>query len=96
MSDDKTRLVLPGQTIMVPRLVKRSVQMLLGFALSASLILAVMVANGLFSGRNASWQTGLNVWLVFIKRPDIHATMLLTSAVTVLFVYWQQRREGRR
>lgn len=95
MSNDKTRLVLPGQTMMVPRLLKRTLQVILAATLSAVIILGVMVANGLFVGRGASWQSGMAIWLAFIKRPDIHATMLLTAMVSVFMVYWQQRRETR-
>jgi hypothetical protein len=40
-------------------------------------------------------QAGINVWLAFIRRPDILTTMVLTAFVTVLFVYWQRERERR-
>ena len=84
---DKTRLILPGHNLLVPRLLKRSLQIVLAALLSALVILLVMVANGLFSGRGASWQGGINLWLAFIKRPDIYATMLLT-AILAFVVWW--------
>jgi nicotinamide riboside transporter PnuC len=37
----------------------------------------------------------LNLWLTFIRRPDILTTMVLTAFVTVLFVYWQRNQERR-
>ena len=64
-------------------------------ALTAAVFLAVIVGNGLLVGRQASLQAGINLWLAFIKRPDILATMFLTALVTVLFVYWQRNQERR-
>jgi hypothetical protein len=40
-------------------------------------------------------QAGINMWLAFVKRPDILSTMVLTAFVTVVFVYWQRNQERR-
>lgn len=95
MSDPKTMLVMPGKKFTVTRLVKRTVQIGAGAALSAAVICLVMVINGLLSGRGTTLQW-INVWLGFIKRGDILATMLLTAMTTVLFVYWQRDKERGR
>jgi hypothetical protein len=44
-------------------------------------------------GRGGSFQAGWNAWLAFIKRPDILGTMVVTSVVTVLVIYWMRDRE---
>ncbi len=33
------------------------------------------------------------MWVTFINRTDILATMVLTALVTVLLVYWQRDQE---
>ncbi len=95
MADPKTMLVMPGTKMQVSRLVKQSAQVAFGVAFSAAVICAVMVINGLLSGRGTTLQW-VNVWLSFIKRGDILATMVLTALSTVMFVYWQRDRERNR
>lgn len=95
MSDPKTMLVMPGKKISVSRLVKRMVQVGVGAALSAVTIGAVMILNGLLSGKGSVWQW-VHYWLAFVQRPDIIVTMLLTAMTTVLFVYWQRDKERGR
>ena len=93
---DKTMLVLPGHKMLVSRIMKRAAQAGMGVALSCAVILAVVVFNGMLMGRNLPLQAAINNWLFFIKRSEILSTMALTSFVTVLFVYWQRDREGKR
>ena len=95
MSDPKTMLVMPGAKFSVHRMVKRAAQVAMGAALSAATIGAVMVVNGLLSGKGTVMQW-VHYWLGFIQRPDILVTMVLTSLMTVLVVYWQRNKEGRR
>jgi len=92
---DKTTLVLPGRKLSVPILLKRTLQIAVAVALTALVALAVVLANGMLIGRNATLQAGIATWLTFIKRPEIQTTMLLTAAVSVLFVYWQRDHEKR-
>ena len=93
---ERTVLALPaGKKVAVPRLFKRLVQIALAVALTAAVFLVVIVSNGMLIGRGASLQGGYNVWLGFIKRADILATMTLTAIVTVLLVYWQRDRERK-
>ena len=67
----------------------------MGAAVAAFVIGVFMIINGLLTGRGSTMQW-VNVWLSFIPRGDILATMLLTAASTVLFVYWQRDRERGR
>lgn len=94
MLTDKTVLVLPGKKVSVPRVLKRSVQIALAVAITATLVLAVILGNGLFVAKGSA-QAGLNIWLGFVKRPDILATMILTASVSVGLVYWQRKLEKR-
>ena len=93
---DKTMLVMPGKKMPVPKAVKRTIQVAGAVAATAGVALVLMLGSGLLQGRSTSAQAWY-VWLSFINRPDIHATMVLTALVTVLFVYWQrdQERGGR-
>jgi uncharacterized membrane protein len=95
MADPKTMLVMPGAKMPVSRLVKQAAQIAFGVTFSAAIICAVMVVNGLLSGRGTTLQW-INIWLAFIKRGDILATMVLTAMSTVMFVYWQRDRERGR
>ena len=92
---ETTILVVAGKKMPVPRFFKRVLQVAIAVALTAGVSLVMIVGNGFLVGRGASFQAGLNVWLSFIKRPDILTTMVLTAFVTVLFVYWQRSQERR-
>jgi len=92
---ETTVLVVSGKKLAVPRLLKRILQVAIAVALTAAVFLVVIVGNGLLVGRQASLQAGINLWLAFIKRPDILVTMVLTALITVLFVYWQRNQERR-
>jgi hypothetical protein len=91
---EKTTLVLPGQKLSVPRFFKRVLQVGASVALTAAVALVLVVGSGMLLGRSSSVR-GIDVWLGFIQRTEIHGTMLLTAIVTVLFVYWQRDRERR-
>ena len=92
---DKTILVVPGRKkLSVPRLFKRSVQVAAAVGLTALVVLGILVSNGFLLPRGRPLQ-GWDVWLVFINRADILATMVLTAIVTVLFVYWQRDQERK-
>ena len=60
-----------------------------------AVFLVMIVGNGMLTGRGGSFQAGWSAWLAFIKRPDILGTMLVTSIVTVLVIYWMRDRERR-
>ncbi len=88
----KTILVVPGKKLTVPRILKRSLQIAAAVALTSDVALAILIGNGLLVPRGRLLQ-GWDVWVTFINRTDILATMVLTALVTVLFVYWQRDQE---
>jgi len=92
---ETTVLVVAGKKLPLPRLFKRVLQVAIAVALTAGVFFVMIVGNGFLLGRGTSFQAGLNVWLAFIKRPDILTTMVLTAFVTVLFVYWQRNQERK-
>ncbi len=92
---ERTQLVMAGKKAMVPRLFKRTLQIALAVALTAGVLLIVIVGNGLLVGKGPSFWSSWNLWLSFIQRPDILSTMILTAAVAVLFVYWQRNQERK-
>ncbi len=89
---EKTILVVPGKKLTVPRLLKRGLQILTSVLLSAGVALAILIGSGLLVPRGRLLQ-GWDVWVAFINRTDILATMVLTALVTVWFVYWQRDHE---
>ncbi len=91
---EKTILAVPGKKLSVPRVYKRTLQISITILLTAAVVLAFAVGNGMLLGRSTAFQ-GITAWLAFIKKPDIQATALLTAIVSVLFVYWQRDRERK-
>jgi hypothetical protein len=93
---EKTMLIMPGKRMSVSRVLKRALQVAAAVALTAAAAFALVLGNGMLTAK-AGTARALSIWLGFIERPDILATMVLTAAVTVLFVYWQrdQERKGR-
>jgi len=91
---DKTILVVPGKKMSVPRIFKRTLQIVVAVALTAGVVLAILIGNALLVPRGKSAQ-GWDLWLAFINRTDILATMVLTALVTVSFIYWQRNHERK-
>jgi hypothetical protein len=92
---DRTILVAAGKKAMVPRLLKRALQIATTVALTASVLLVVIIGNGFLVGKAPSFKSGWNLWLSFIQRPDIISTRILTAAVAVAFLYWQRNQERK-
>lgn len=92
---ETTILVVAGKKLPMPRFFKRVLQVTIAVGLTAGVFFVMIVGNGFLLGRGTTLQAGLNIWLTFIKRPDILTTMVLTAFVTVLFVYWQRNQERR-
>ena len=92
---DKTMLIVPGKRLSVSRLMKRAVQVAIAVGLTAAAALALVLGNGMLVAK-ASTSRAVSIWLGFIERPDILATMVLTAAITVMFVYWQRDQERRK
>jgi hypothetical protein len=92
---DKTILVVPGKKkLSVPRPLKRTIQVAAAVGLTAFVVLAIVIGNGFLVPHGRPLQ-GWDVWLAYIYRPDILATMVLTALVTILFVYWQRDHERK-
>lgn len=91
---DKTILVVPGKKLSVPRVLKRTLQIVIAVALTSLVALLILVGNNLLVPRGRTLQ-GWDVWLAFMNRTDILATMVLTALVTVSFVYWQRNHERK-
>jgi hypothetical protein len=89
---DKTMLYVPGKKLSVPKLAKRTSQVLASVMLSAAVAFVLVLGSSMMVSQGTlqkSWTT----WLTFINRGDIQATAILSSIVTVLFVYWQRDKE---
>ena len=91
---DKTILVVPGKKLSVPRVLKRTLQIAAAVVLTSVVALLILVGNNLLVPRGRLLQ-GWEIWLTFINRTDILATMVLTALVTVWFVYWQRDHERK-
>jgi ABC-type sulfate transport system permease subunit len=92
---ERTGFVVAGKKTMIPRVLKRLVQIAATVTLTASVLLVVIVGNGFLVGKAPSFRSGWNLWLTFIQRPDILSTMTLTAIVAVLFLYWQRNQERK-
>jgi hypothetical protein len=92
---ETTLLVVAGKKLMVPRVLKRALQIAVSVGLTLLVVLVIQVGDGLLSGRVSSVQAATANWLAFVRRPDILAIMTLTALVTVLFVYWQRDQERK-
>jgi hypothetical protein len=91
---DRTMMVIGKNNLSVPKIVKRSVQIAVSMAITAGVVLALIMGNSILMPRGG-WLQGLNIWLVFIKRSDILGTMALTALVTMMYLSWERSREKR-
>jgi hypothetical protein len=91
---DRTLLAIGKNNLSVPRVVKRCVQVILAMAITALVVLALVMVNSILMPRGG-WLQGLNTWLAFIKRSDILGTMALTALVTLMYLSWERSREKR-
>jgi hypothetical protein len=75
----------------VPRLVKRALETVIATALAAGVLFIIVVGNGLLVGRGGTVQ-GFNAWMAFMTRGDVLPLLLLSSAVTTLYLAWDRDR----
>lgn len=92
---DRTQFAIGRNSISVPRMTKRIMEAVIATALTASLALIILVLNNVLTGRGG-WMNGFDVWLAFIRQPDILGTMLLTAFVAVLYIAWQRENGPKR
>ncbi len=86
---DRTQFAIGRNSISVPRMTKRLMEAAVATGLTASLALVILVLNNVLTGRGG-WLNGFEVWLAFIRQPDILGTMVLTAFVAVLYIAWQR------
>lgn len=90
---DRTQLAIGRNTISVPRLTKRALEVIIATSVTGAVSLAVLLLNNVLTGRGG-WFNGFEVWLSFIRRPDILGTIVLTAICTVGFLQWQRDNSG--
>lgn len=89
---DKTFLAMPGRKIAVPRPFKRLIQVAVAVGLTAGAMFILMAGNGLLQTKSTLVKI-VPLWIAFVGRSDILATMILTAMITVFFIYWQRENE---
>lgn len=92
---DRTQFAIGRNSISMPRLTKRLIEAAVATGLTAALALVILVLNNVLTGRGG-WLNGFDIWLAFIRQPDILGTMLMTSVIAVLYVHWQRDSSGKR
>ena len=86
---DRTQFAIGRNTLSMPRFTKRMLEVAMATALTSVVALVILLLNNVLTGRGG-WLNGIDIWLAFIRRPDIMGTMLLTALCTVLFLHWQR------
>jgi hypothetical protein len=92
---DRTQFAIGRNSISMPRLTKRLIEASVATGLTAALALVILVLNNVLTGRGG-WLNGFDIWLAFIRQPDILGTMLMTSVIAVLYVHWARDNGGKR
>lgn len=92
---DRTQIAIGRNTISVPRVTKRAVEVAVATGLTALASFMILELNTVLTGRTGFSQ-GLDLWLSFIRRSDILGTMILTAIVTVAYINWQRDGGGKR
>lgn len=92
---DRTQIAIGRNTLTVPRITKRLVEVGVAVGLTALAALLVLGLNTVLTGRSGFSQ-GLDLWLAFIQRSDILGTVILTAIVTVAYINWQRDGAGKR
>jgi hypothetical protein len=82
-----------SRKLTIPKPVMRLTQLLASVFVTGLVVLAVAVAANMLVAPEKL--DGLDLWLGFIRRTDILATMVLTSLVTLCVVHWQRGAERR-
>jgi hypothetical protein len=78
----------------MPPFVKKMIDTAIAIGLTMGLVLVMVVISNLLVARSNSW-AGFKLWYAFMSRPDILGTIILTAAVSMAYVYWQQRGRVR-
>lgn len=92
---DRTQLAIGRNTLSVPRMTKRALEVVIATGVTGLVSLVVLLLNNVLTGRGG-WLNGFDVWLSFIRRPDILGTIVLTAICTVAFLQWQRDSAPKR
>ena len=84
---DRTQFAIGRNTLTMPRFTKRAIEVAMATGMTALVAFIILLLNNVLTARGG-WLNGFDVWLSFIRRPDILGTMVLTALVTVLFLQW--------
>jgi hypothetical protein len=78
----------------MPPVMQRVLDVVAAIALTAAAVFVIVALNAFLMSRGGAF-TGFRLWYAFIGRPDIIGTMILSTLITFLYVFWQQRRRPR-
>ena len=92
---DRTQLAIGRNTLSVPRVAKRILEVLTASGLTALASFLILELNNILTAHSGIMQ-GVEIWLLFIRRSDILGTMVLTAMVTVGYLYWLRDDDGKR
>jgi len=92
---DRTQIAIGRNMLSVPRVTKRALEVLIATGVTGMVSLLILLLNNVLTGRGG-WLNGFDVWMSFIRRPDILGTMVLTAICTVAFLQWQRDGGGKR
>ena len=91
---DRTQLAIGRNTLSVPRVTKRVLEVAVATGLTALASFLILTLNNILTARAGLMQS-IDIWLSFIRRSDILGTIVMTAMVTVAYLYWL-RDQGKR
>jgi hypothetical protein len=92
---DRTQIAIGRNTLTVPRITKRLVEVAAATGLTALAAFVILELNTVLTGQRGFTQ-GFELWLSFIRRSDILGTIILTAIVTVAYINWQRDGGAKR
>ena len=92
---DRTQLAIGRNTISVPRITKRILEVAVATGLTGLASFLILTLNNVLTAR-AGLMLGFDIWLAFIRRSDILGTIILTALVTVAYLHWQRDQGPKR
>ena len=78
----------------MPPVMHRVLDVVAAIALTAAVVFVIVALNAFLMPRGGSF-AAFRIWYAFIGRADIFGTMVLTALISILYVFWQQRRRPR-
>jgi hypothetical protein len=84
---DRTQLAIGRNSISVPKMTKRALQVVYAVIITAAISLVIIMLNNVLTTKGG-WMQGVAAWTAFIQRSDILGTMILTALITVATLYW--------